>query len=523
MAKIAFILLCHKDAPGVIAQAKRLTAAGDMVAIHFDGNGKREDYAMIRQGLADNPSVVFAAKQHKCGWGAWSLVASTLEAVKAAAVAFPQASHFYLLSGDCMPIKSAEHARDFLDAEDCDYIESFDFFQSDWIKTGFREERLIYRHPFNERTQKKLFYAWYNIQKKLGLTRKIPEDIEVMIGSQWWCLRRETIEKILDFCNNRRDVMRFFSTVWIPDEVFFQTIVRHLIPRNQIKTRTLTFLMFTDYGMPVTFHDDHYDMLLSQDYLFARKISPDAEALKTRLGSLWAAKGRRFSISGNGIEVFRFLVGQGRVGRRFGPRFWEADSSLGRDRTLLMVVSKKWHVAKRLTEGIRNIGKIPAVDYLFNELDAGLPDLGGVETTLAKRERHRRALIRLLMEEFDDERLVICLDTSAIGLINDMMLDKAKTRVLLIDAAFDEDYTRGHMQRIGLTGPDTGEEIAERLSRSVLAELEHETERLRDIPDLHVISREAGADANAAVLAKFLGVDLDTAKEIASVPYLFDD
>jgi hypothetical protein len=36
MAKIAFILLCHKDPDGIIAQARRLTAAGDAIAIHFD-------------------------------------------------------------------------------------------------------------------------------------------------------------------------------------------------------------------------------------------------------------------------------------------------------------------------------------------------------------------------------------------------------------------------------------------------------------------------------------------------------
>jgi hypothetical protein len=52
----------------------------------------------------------------------------------------------------------------------------------------------------------------------------------------------------------------------------------------EIESRTLTFLMFSDYGMPVTFYNDHYDLLLSQDYLsFARKISPRPE-LKRRLG-----------------------------------------------------------------------------------------------------------------------------------------------------------------------------------------------------------------------------------------------
>ena len=47
----------------------------------------------------------------------------------------------------------------------------------------------------------------------------------------------------------------------------------------------MTFLMFTDYGMPVTFYNDRYDLLLAQDSLFARKISTEATELKTRLGN----------------------------------------------------------------------------------------------------------------------------------------------------------------------------------------------------------------------------------------------
>ncbi len=60
-----------------------------------------------------------------------------------------------------------------LDGGDCDFIESYDFFESDWIKTGMKEERLIYRHFFNERQNKTLFYnAWW-VQRKLGLERAI--------------------------------------------------------------------------------------------------------------------------------------------------------------------------------------------------------------------------------------------------------------------------------------------------------------------------------------------------------------
>lgn len=149
MAKIAFILLCHKDPEAVIEQAERLTAAGDFTAIHFDGRAKDEHYRMLVEKLGGNPNIAFAARRIKCGWGEWSLVEATILAVEAALKAFPKASHFYMLSGDCMSIKSASYTKRFLDAKDAGYIEVNDFFESSWIKTGIKGDRLFYRHYFN--------------------------------------------------------------------------------------------------------------------------------------------------------------------------------------------------------------------------------------------------------------------------------------------------------------------------------------------------------------------------------------
>lgn len=524
MARIAFILLAHKDPDAVIQQARRLTAAGDYVAIHFDGRANPADFSRITAYLGSNPSVVFARRRHKCGWGEWSLVAATLEALRAANEAFPLATHFYMLSGDCMPIKSGEEAREFLDANDCDFIESFDFFTSDWIKTGMREERLSRYHLFNERKNKRLFYASLDLQRRLGVARKPPADIRMMIGSQWWCLRRQTIEKVLQFCATRRDAMRFFATTWIPDETFFQTVVRHVVPGKDIRTRTLTFLMFTDYGMPVTFYNDHYDLLVSQDYLFARKISPDATELKERLGALWQAEGLRFARSNEGPSLFRFLTGRGRIGRRFAPRFWETDGKLRRRKTLHIVIAKKWHLAKRLTAAIRDLSTIPAVDYLFDEDEAHLPDLGGTEQTLTKRHRHRRALLQLLFDEFETRRLVICLDPSALTLMSDFTADSGNTRFLLIDTDFDDDYVRGHIGRVGLAGQNTSAEQVERILPTVRADLEEEIERLRDMEfgNFHMISAAQSDEANAAALRQFLGVDQKIAERMAQLK-LFTD
>ena len=83
MARIAFILLTHKDPQGVVDQARRLTAAGDYVAIHYDRGAPADGYRLIRQELSDHPGVTFAPVRIRCGWGEWSLVAATLAALVA--------------------------------------------------------------------------------------------------------------------------------------------------------------------------------------------------------------------------------------------------------------------------------------------------------------------------------------------------------------------------------------------------------------------------------------------------------
>lgn len=525
MANIAYLLLCHKDPDGIMRQVRELTAAGDSVTIHFDGRAPAEAFARLRAAFRDNPRVAFAPRRIRCGWGEWSLVEATLLAARTAVTQFPDATHFYMVSGDCMPIKTAEYAHAFLDAEPADYVESFDFFSSGWIKTGIREERLHYRHWFNERANKRLFYASLALQRRLGLGREPPADLDIMIGSQWWCLRRATLEAILAFVDARPDVVRFFRTTWIPDETFFQTLVRHLVPEAEIRARTLTFLMFTDYGMPVTFYNDHFDLLLGQGYLFARKISAEARGLRDRLGALYAQKGTRFEISDEGRRLHGFVVGRGRIGRRFAPRFWETGASLGRDRELLMVACKKWHVGRRLAERIEAATGVPAIGYLFDEEATPLPDLGGLETTLGKRTRHRRALMRLLFEFHDSPRLLICLDPGSFELIEDFCGDRAATRVLEVDCEMSDEYLAGHARRVGLASAGTPPERLAELIPALRRDIRAESDRLREA-GLAALThlREAAPEAeNVAALAAFLDIAPDAAQALLGDPPVFAD
>lgn len=525
MATIAYILLCHQDPQAIIGQARRLTAAGDVVAIHFDARSRSEDFAVISDALKDDPAIAIVQARVKCGWGEWSLVQATLNAVKLALARFPSASHFYLMSGDCQPIKSAEYIHNLMENDAFDHIESVDFFETDWIKTGPKEDRLIYRHIVNERQHKRLFYALLEVQKRLGLSRSLPDDLEVMIGSQWWCLRRGTIEQIIEFCAQRPDVITFFRTTWIPDETFFQTLVRHLVPNSEISGRTPTFAMFSDYGMPVMFYNDHYDLLLSQDYLFARKISPEAEQLKTALAALYVAQGKEFRISGEGRKLYSFLAGKGRAGRRFAPRFWETDAGPGSARELLIITCKKWHVAKRMMEAAHLAAGIPALGYVFDEQECWMPDLGGIEKTLDKRARHRQVLARMLFEYFKTDRLILCLDPMNLDLMRDFDAERSTMRLLEIECHLSEHYLRGHAKRVGLASDQTSDQTMATVLPTLHADVMYESQAIRDEGFEHYgrIRETDPVATNAHAISVFLSIDIAEATRIAETDYLFHD
>ena len=523
MAKVAYLLLCHKNADRVIEQARVLTSKGDYLAIHIDRNAGSSFFAAVSKGVAQNPNVVMA-KQVSCGWGEWSLVQATLNMIEAAFTSFKDATHFYLMSGDCMPVKPAHYIHRYLDQLEGDQVEHADFFKDDWIKTGMKEDRLFYRHWFNERSQKKLFYGSLELQRKLGMTRKIPKGVRMRIGSQWWVLRRSTIEKIRAFLAKRSDVIRFFRTTWIPDETFFQTLTLHLVPRHEVISKPPTLLMFSDYGMPVTFHADHFDMLKAQDALFARKISDHGDALRTKLGELFMSDGDTAHVGSSGIALYDYVRQRGRMGRRFGPRIWEENATIGRDYELTLIVCKKWHIANRLVETLRS-QNYPAFGYLFDQDDIELPRLGNIESSKDKRSRHRRSFLKLLFEAENTNRLAICLDNSNLEAINDLAGDGCQIRLLELHCEMSDDWLSGHAERIGLgTASDQGD-LRGNIMVALRQNIRDEETNIRDL-NLPVHIRVKDSDDLASLARPFagaFGISVDAGAALARTPNLFED
>lgn len=510
MTSICYLLLCHKSPAAVIAQAKALTAAGDSVVIHLDARAPAVEFDALRKGLSGSQRIAFADRV-KCGWGQWSLVQATLNAAETGLNTFPDASHFYLISGDCRPIRTAAEIHDALAAGDRDYIEHNDFYASNWIKVGLKEERLVYRHWFNERTRRTWFYAALWVQQLLGLRRAVPRDLQIMIGSQWWCLRRQTLERVLRFARGRRDVVRFFRTTWIPDEIFFQSLVLHLVPQDEVRNETPTFLHFSDYGLPLVFFDDHLDFLLGQRKFFARKIAGGSAGLRPLLEERYA-QGASHENGVDGHRLIGYLAGRGRHGRRYAERFWERGSRIGHRHRVLLVACKKWHVGRRYAAAAAREFNGINLGYLFDEVTAGLPELGHAADPLATRNRNRPAFLRLLFDQHQTETLVLCIDPGRIEAIEELLADPCDVRVLEIDCDIDAAYLRGHGVRAGLLADTMGGSLEKATLSALRADIIADSARLRALGgQCQVIREGAAAEVNAGALSRFLDISLPRA------------
>ena len=273
---VGFVMLCH-TALDRAAQVARHWAVRDCpVVIHVDRRVGAKPYGQLVADLADLPNVRFSGR-HACEWGTWGIVAASQEAATVMLRDFPQVRHVYLASGSCLPLRPVEELRAYLDERPkTDFIESVTTEDVGWTIGGLDFERFTLRFPFSWRKQKWWFDTYVKLQRMVGFRRKIPAELVPHLGSQWWCLTRQTLSAILEH-PERGKIDRYFQKVWIPDESYFQTLVRQV--SSTVESRSLTLSKFDFQGKPHIFYDDHLQLLRRSDCFVARKIWPDAVKL----------------------------------------------------------------------------------------------------------------------------------------------------------------------------------------------------------------------------------------------------
>ena len=273
---VGIIILVHTAFGRAEQIARHWSAAGCPIVIHADKAVPRASYNAFRAALADLPDVRFASR-YRCEWGTWGLVAATQECAQIMLDQFPAVRHVYLASGSCLPLRPVQELIDYLAARpQTDFIESATTADVPWTIGGLDQERFTLRFPFSWRKRRWLFDRYVALQRLVRYKRQIPNGIVPHMGSQWWCLTRQTLSAILED-PERAAYDRYFRKVWIPDESYFQTLAR--LYSRQIESRSLTLSKFDYQGKPHIFYDDHLQLLRRSDCFVARKIWPFANRL----------------------------------------------------------------------------------------------------------------------------------------------------------------------------------------------------------------------------------------------------
>ncbi|MEP3298021.1 MAG: beta-1,6-N-acetylglucosaminyltransferase [Pseudoruegeria sp.] len=273
---VGIVMLAHTALERAAEVARHWHDYGCPVVIHVDKRVPAHEFDPFVESLSDLENLRFI-RRLKCQWGRWSLVEASQIASTKILADFPDVSHVYLSSGSCLPLRPVKELVDYLaERPKTDFIESVTTKDVPWTVGGLDAERFTLRFPFSWKNQRRLFDAYVRAQRAVRFKRKIPLGLVPHMGSQWWCLTRQTLSAILED-PERRTYDRYFRRVWIPDESYYQTLARQYSTR--IESRSLTLSKFDFQGKPHIFYDDHLQMLRRSDCFVARKIWPQADKL----------------------------------------------------------------------------------------------------------------------------------------------------------------------------------------------------------------------------------------------------
>ncbi len=269
-------MLCHAALDRAAQLARHWASHGCPVVIHVDARTSQDQFDSLTAALADLPDIRFS-RRTPCEWGTFGIVQATIDAATQMLADFPAVSHILLASGSCLPIRPVRALQAHLAQNPhTDFIESVTTADVGWTVGGLNQERFTLRFPFAWKRQRRLFDGYVTLQRALRFRRRLPTGLVPHLGSQWWCLTRPTLQAILQH-PDRPLLDRYFRRVWIPDESYFQSLVRQVSTR--IESRSLTLSKFDYQGRPHVFYDDHLHLLRQTDAFIARKIWPQADLL----------------------------------------------------------------------------------------------------------------------------------------------------------------------------------------------------------------------------------------------------
>jgi hypothetical protein len=120
--------------------------------------------------------------------------------------------------------------------------------------------------------------TYRRVHLSLPLRRRIPGGLHPYGGSAYWCLEKTLVHFVHGYLRQNPDYVRFFEHVFVPDELFFQTIIMNSELRDTVENDDLRYLDWSREPAPAVLTRGDLPALLESGQLFARKFDETVDS-----------------------------------------------------------------------------------------------------------------------------------------------------------------------------------------------------------------------------------------------------
>lgn len=266
--RIAHLILAHKDLGQLARLVDVLRHPGHCCFIHLDARARFLSEAA--EHFAQAADVTLVTPRVRCRWGQFSLVEATLQGLRSLTAQGTSFDHINLISGQDYPLKPPAEMERYLAAHPKrQFINFFALHANNpWTQHGGAYQAL-------QRVEG-VHLAFRSRWLHLPLKRKLPNGWRPYGGLQWWTLTGPCVQWLMQRLKEQPAIRRFFRHTFIPDELFFQTLVMNSPFAEQAVNDNLRYVDFSRANPtpPAVLLEADFGELLQVDKLFARKLDP---------------------------------------------------------------------------------------------------------------------------------------------------------------------------------------------------------------------------------------------------------
>lgn len=258
---IVYLIQAHKDVNQLNKLISLLVSKNSKIFVHLD---KKWDLDLSIL----NKAIYVVEPRIDVTWGDWSQVEASSISLKMIEKEVPNYNHVVFISGQDFPLYSNETIQQYL-KPNTDYIHFQEISKTGWACESRFEAFHYHGHSL-------LLKFGYVILNKLGVKRKMPNNLKPFGGAGWWCLTQSTIKAILNYIEKNPQLISFFKTTQCPDELFFQTVICNSRLSSTLVNNHMRFIKFIEgKSNPEILTINDLDSLFLAKAIFARKMDTE--------------------------------------------------------------------------------------------------------------------------------------------------------------------------------------------------------------------------------------------------------